>query len=45
MNNNYLKIIPVIVLFVLMNSFFIITETEQAIKTEFGKPVGDTIVN
>ena len=45
MNKNYLKIIPVIVLFVLMNSFFIITETEQAIKTEFGKPVGDTIVD
>ncbi len=43
MNKNYLKILSGIVLVVLMNSFFLVNETQQAIKTEFGKPVGDPI--
>ena len=44
MNKNYLNIIGVAVIVVLMNSFFIVTEKEQAIKIEFGKPVGGPIV-
>ena len=44
MNKNYLKIISGFLLVLLMNSFFIINETEQAIKTGFGKPVGNPIV-
>ena len=32
------------VIIVLMNAFFIVTEKEQAIKIEFGKPVGGPIV-
>ena len=28
-----------------MNSFYIITEKEQAVKTEFGKPVGGPIID
>ncbi len=44
MNKNYLNIIGVAVIIVLMNSFFIVTEKEQAIKIEFGKPVGGPIV-
>ncbi len=43
MNKNYLKILSGIVLVVLMNSFFLVNETQQAIKTEFGKPVGGPI--
>ena len=44
MNKNYLNIIGVAVIIVLMNSFFIVTEKEQAIKIEFGKPIGGPIV-
>ena len=44
MNKNYLNIIGVAVIIVLMNPFFIVTEKEQAIKIEFGKPVGGPIV-
>tara|TARA_B100000131_G_scaffold320303_1_gene368113 strand:+ start:89 stop:1024 length:936 start_codon:yes stop_codon:yes gene_type:complete len=44
LNKNYLNIIGVAVIIVLMNSFFIVTEKEQAIKIEFGKPVGGPIV-
>ena len=44
MNKSYLNIVGVLVLIVLMNSFFIVTEKEQAIKIEFGKPVGGPIV-
>ena len=44
MNKNYLNIIGVAVIVVLMNSFFIVTEKEQAIKIEFGKPVGGPII-
>ena len=44
MNKNYLNIIGVALIIVLMNSFFIVTEKEQAIKIEFGKPVGGPIV-
>ena len=44
MNKNYLNIIGVAVIIVLMNAFFIVTEKEQAIKIEFGKPVGGPIV-
>jgi len=44
LNKNYLNIIGVAVIVVLMNSFFIVTEKEQAIKIEFGKPVGGPII-
>ena len=44
MNKNYLNIIGVVVIVILMNSFFIVTEKEQAIKIEFGKPVGGPII-
>ena len=44
MNKNYLNIIGVAVIVVLMNSFFVVTEKEQAIKIEFGKPVGGPII-
>ena len=43
MKKNYLSIGSVILVLVVMNSFFVITETEQAVKTEFGKPVGGPI--
>ena len=45
MKKNYLSISSVILVLVVMNSFFVITETEQAVKTEFGKPVGGPIEN
>ena len=45
MKKNFLSIGSVILVLVLMNSFFIITETEQAIKIEFGKPVGGPLVS
>ena len=45
MKKNYLSIGSVILVLVVMNSFFVITETEQAVKTEFGKPVGGPIEN
>ena len=41
---NYLNILSVLFIIVIMNSFFIVTEKEQAVKTEFGKPVGGPIV-
>lgn len=44
MNKNYLNIIGVAAIIVIMNSFFIVTEKEQAIKIEFGKPVGGPII-
>ena len=45
MKKNYLSIGSDILVLVVMNSFFVITETEQAVKTEFGKPVGGPIEN
>ena len=45
MKKNYLSIGSVILVLVVMNSFFVITETEQAVKTEFGKPVGGPMEN
>ncbi len=42
---NYLSIISVAFVLIIMNSFFIINEKEQAVKTEFGKPVGGPIVD
>ena len=44
MKKNYLSIGSVVLVLIIMNSFFIITETQQAVKTEFGKPVGGPIV-
>ena len=45
MKKNYLSIAAVIFVLILMNSFFIITEKEQAVKTAFGKPVGKPLVD
>ena len=45
MNKNYLNIIGVALIIVIMNSFFVVTEKEQAIKIEFGKPVGGPIID
>tara|TARA_B100000965_G_scaffold54591_2_gene41020 strand:+ start:2258 stop:3196 length:939 start_codon:yes stop_codon:yes gene_type:complete len=42
---NYLSILSVAFALVVMNSFFIINEKEQAVKTEFGRPVGGPIVD
>jgi len=42
---NYLNILAVLFLIIIMNSFFVITEKDQAVKTEFGKPVGGPIVD
>ena len=41
----YSSILVLVLLFLLMNSVFVINEKEQAIITQFGKPVGSTIVN
>ena len=41
----YYNILLLIVVFLLMNSVFIINEKEQAIITQFGKPIGSTIVD
>ena len=43
MNKNYLNIIGIVLVVILMNSFFIVTEKDKAIKIEFGKPVGGPI--
>ena len=40
----YIKIIFIAFLMVILNSFFIINEKEQAIITQFGKPIGDARV-
>jgi len=45
LNKNYLNIIGVSLIIVLMNSFFVVSEKEQAIKIEFGKPVGGPIID
>ena len=42
---NYFNILSVVVLLIIMNSFYVITEKEQAVKTEFGKPVGGPIID
>jgi len=42
---NYLSIASVAFFLVIMNSFFIINEKEQVVKTEFGRPVGGPIVD
>ena len=39
---NYIKISLVVIIIVLVNSFYIIDETEQIVVTQFGKPVGNT---
>ena len=39
--SSYLKILLVATFIILANSFYIINEREQAIVTQFGKPVGD----
>ena len=43
--NTSLNIIFILILIVISNSFFIINEKEQAIVTQFGKPIGDAKVN
>ena len=40
----YIKIIFIAFLMVVLNSFFIVNEKEQAIITQFGKPIGDARV-
>ena len=40
----YYNILILAIIFLLANSFFIINEKEQAIITQFGKPIGSTIV-
>jgi len=42
---NILSIIVIVALFVLFSSAFIVSETEQVIITQFGKPVGNPIVS
>jgi len=37
----YIKIVFIVFLIIVLNSFFIINEREQSIITQFGKPVGD----
>ena len=44
MKNKILKILIPILVILMMNSLFIVNEKEQAIITQFGKPVGITIV-
>ena len=44
MKNKILKILIPISVILIMNSLFIVNEKEQAIITQFGKPVGITIV-
>jgi len=44
MKKNYLSILSVVFILIVMNSFFIISEKEQAVKTAFGKPVGGPLV-
>ena len=43
--NSFLNIIFIMVVIVLINSFYVINEKEQAIVTQFGKPVGDSKTN
>ena len=45
MKKNYLSIISVVAVLVIMNSFYVISEKEQAVKTAFGKPVGGPLVD
>ena len=42
---NYLSVLSVAFVLVIMNSFFVINEKEQAVKTEFGRPIGGPIVD
>ena len=44
MKNKALKILIPILILLVMNSVFIVNEKEQAIITQFGKPVGSTII-
>jgi len=37
----YIKIVFIVFLIIVLNSFFIINEREQSIITQFGKPIGD----
>ena len=42
------KLLPIILalsVFFLINSMFVINEAEQAVVTQFGKPVGDSITD
>ena len=43
MKSNFLKILSFFVLIVIANSVFIVNEKEQAIITQFGRPIGDSI--
>ena len=39
-NNNYIKFFFIALIVVLSNSFYIVNEKEQAVITQFGKPIG-----
>ena len=44
MKSKILKILIPVLVILIMNSIFIVDEKEQAIITQFGKPVGITII-
>ena len=44
-NKTTLNIIFILALIIISNSFFIVNEKEQAIITQFGRPIGDAKVN
>ena len=43
--SSYLNILFIMIIVVLANSFYVINEKEQAIVTQFGKPVGGSKTN
>ena len=43
--NNYIKFLLIGFLVIVVNSFYIVNETEQAIITQFGKPIGNAKIN
>tara|TARA_B100000029_G_scaffold498782_1_gene568130 strand:+ start:356 stop:1288 length:933 start_codon:yes stop_codon:yes gene_type:complete len=43
--NNYIKFLFIALIVVLSNSFYIVNEKEQAIITQFGKPLGSPKIN
>ncbi|MBI45524.1 MAG: HflC protein [Candidatus Marinimicrobia bacterium] len=43
--NSYMQILFVAFIVILSNAFYIVNEKEQAIVTQFGKPVGDAKIN
>ena len=43
--NNYIKFLLIGFLVIVVNSFYIVNEIEQAIVTQFGKPIGNAKIN